>query len=568
MALTSTLFTGLSGLDVNQSRLNVVGNNIANANTVAFKASRALFKPQFYVTDSNGSAPTSEFGGTNPSQRGLGAVVASVEKDFTAGPIETTGRSTDMAIDGDGFFIVQGTTAQKFTRDGSFVLNTANQLVTSNGDFVQGYGVDLNSNIIPGALTNVTIPINTDTQAKETSNVRLEGNLDSSGVVASGASILESQTLKTVDGSNIDSTTALTNLSSSSSTPPVALFTTGQVLTLSAQKGGRDLTESTFTVGNTGQATLGDLMTFFRNGLGIDTTISPAPTPAPGVTLVPDSTNTTAQIKIQGNTGSENALSLAGSAFTTSTGASPLAFTEDPSSSATGESVHTSFIAYDSLGSPLTVDITAVLETKASSGNVWRFYASSPGNTTGNLSVGDGTLTFDNEGRLQSSTGSTVWINRDNTGAKSPLAVKLDFSSMTSLTSQSSKMVISSQDGSSLGTLSSFSIGTDGTITGSYSNGMMRTLGQIAIAMFKNPQGLVDAGGNMYTTGPGSGIPIITSPQSLGAGGVRAQALELANVDLSKEFTNLIIASTGFSASSRVITTSDQLITELLNSSR
>src|SRR5437764_13769836 len=107
MALTSTLFTGLSGLAVNQTKLNVIGNNIANVNTVAFKASRALFKPQFYVTDQPGSPATSDFGGENPSQRGLGAVVSSIEKDFSNCAIEPKGRSTVFAIDSDGFFVVQ-----------------------------------------------------------------------------------------------------------------------------------------------------------------------------------------------------------------------------------------------------------------------------------------------------------------------------------------------------------------------------------------------------------------------------------------------------------------------------
>src|SRR3954447_12389571 len=107
MALTSTLYTGLSGLDVNQTRMNVVGNNIANVNTTAFKASRASFQSQFYVTDEAGSPASSDFGGTNPSQRGLGAAVAAIEKDFTPGSIETTGKSTDMAVDGAGFFIVK-----------------------------------------------------------------------------------------------------------------------------------------------------------------------------------------------------------------------------------------------------------------------------------------------------------------------------------------------------------------------------------------------------------------------------------------------------------------------------
>src|SRR5947207_1396943 len=124
MALTNALFTGLSGLNVNQARLNVVGNNIANTNTVAFKSSRVLFKPQFYVTDIAGGPPTADFGGQNPSQRGLGAEVAAIQKDFSAGSIEPTGRDTDLAVDGDGFFIVQGKD-QRYTRDGSFVLNGA-----------------------------------------------------------------------------------------------------------------------------------------------------------------------------------------------------------------------------------------------------------------------------------------------------------------------------------------------------------------------------------------------------------------------------------------------------------
>src|SRR3954470_24142156 len=132
MALTSALFTGMSGLDVNQQRLNVVGNNIANVNTVAFKSSRALFKPQFYVTESAGGEATDTFGGTNPSQRGLGAVVAGIEKNFAAGAIEPTGQSTDMAIAGDGFFVVQGK-EQTYTRDGSFQLNSAHALVTNGG---------------------------------------------------------------------------------------------------------------------------------------------------------------------------------------------------------------------------------------------------------------------------------------------------------------------------------------------------------------------------------------------------------------------------------------------------
>jgi flagellar hook protein FlgE len=225
-------------------------------------------------------------------------------------------------------------------------------------------------------------------------------------------------------------------------------------------------------------------------------------------------------------------------------------------------------VVYDSLGTPLTVDVTAVLESKSDAGNTWRFFANSGDDTDTALSLGTGTLTFGSDGQLLGSSGTTINIDRANTGAASPLAVNLDFGSMTSLSSRDSALLMTVQDGSPIGTLNAFNIGADGTITGSFSNGLTRTLGQVAVAMFSNPVGLVDQGGNQFAAGANSGAPMITSPLTLGAGQVRSGALELSNVDLSEEFINLIISSTGFSASSRVITTSDQLVTELLNSTR
>ncbi len=585
MALTSTLFTGLSGLDVNQTKLNVVGNNIANVNTVAFKSSRTLFKPQFYVTDAAGSAPSANFGGANPSQRGLGALVASIEKDYAGGQIETTGKATDLAIDGEGFFILRGDETL-YTRDGSFVLNSSNQLVSTGGNFVQGYGVDDNGNIIVGSLQNITIPLGSLTSAKPTTQANLEGNLNSAGSVATGASILNSQQLTLLGGGGAgpapSAGTLLTDLASTTASAS-PLFAVGDALTLSGKKGGRDLPDLEFDV--TGTSTLGDLTAFFEQGLGIDQSIpdDADPTTAePGVTI--DATGSFSVLTVVGNRGLENSLSLAGNAFINSSGTSPLLFDEGVDASGvqsnpSGESVYTSFIAYDSLGTPLTVNLTAVLESKSDTGNMWRFYAQSGDDTDaatfdpaapthpGPL-LGTGTLTFDNSGRLIDSSNATITIDRTDTGAATPLSVRLDFSSMTSLTSRASELVMTQQDGSATGTLNSFSIGADGTITGSFTNGLTRTLGQIAMATFNNPEGLNDRGGNAFIAGANSGVAVITPPQQLGAGSIRSGALELSNVDLSEEFINLIIASTGFSASSRVISTSDQLLTELLNSSR
>ncbi|HZL35961.1 MAG TPA: flagellar hook-basal body complex protein [Tepidisphaeraceae bacterium] len=572
MALTSTLFTGLSGLDVNQTRMNVVGNNIANVNTVAFKGSRVLFTPQFYVTDSGGTSPTSNFGGTNPSQHGLGATVATTQKDFTQGSITPTGHDTDMAIDGSGFFVVQTPDGQRYTRDGSFTLNSSNQLVTSSGAYVQGFGVDTKANVVPGKLQDITVPLGGQTIAQATQNVSMQGNLDASGLLPAGASILTSQDLTTVGGAAAPTGATLLTQLASTAAPATGLMNAGDTFTLKGVKGGEALAAETFTV--TPTSTVQDLLTFYQQNLGIDTTVPPSGNPNipnPGATLQADGgALNSAKLVIAGNTGNDNALAMAGSAFTNQNGASPLAFADGTSpagikSNPSGESVHTSILAYDSLGTPINIDVTAVIDSTSTTGNTWSFHATSADNKVGGINVGSGTLTFDNNGKLTASTGTSFLIDRTGTGAVSPMSVTADFSPMSELSGTASQMVMTKQDGVPLGTLNSFTVGTDGTVTGAFTNGLTRTLGQVALANFANPSGLDDKGGNIFATGANSGVPVVSSPLTQGTGAIRAGSLELSNVDLSQEFTNLIVASTGFSASSKVITTSDQLIQELLN---
>lgn len=588
MALTSALFTGLSGLDVNQARLNVVGNNIANVNTVAFKNSRSLFKPQFYVTDFAGSPASAEFGGQNPSQRGLGAAVSALEKDFTGGSIEPTGRATDMAISGNGFFILQGEN-QRFSRDGSFKLNGQNVLVASSGDFVQGYGVDDNFNIIPGRLQNLRIPVSELTLAQATRNATLQGNLNAGGRVAGGSSIITTNAITSAGGTVTPTgATLLTDLQRSSDL--AALFNVGDVLTLTGKRDGASLTPPrTFTVD--AASTLNDLTTFFNDGLGIDTTVvPPAGVSAPGATFKPDASTpvnpNSIQLTIVGNTGKSNLLSLeGGGTFVNQAGDSIFTFDDTgtdaagivgvdssvPASAAiAGESQATTLNAFDSLGNRLRIGFTAVLEQKlADGGTQWRYYATSPDNAGTNTLVGSGVMTFDGDGQIVGGASGVITIDRTGTGADSPVDIRLDFSRFTAISdSLGTKVSQDSQDGSAIGTLTDFSLAGTGEIIGSFSNGLQRTLGQIAVATFRNPQGLLDEGANLYSIGANSGEPVITTPLSQGAGSVQSGSLELSNVDLSKEFTNLIVASTGFSAASRVITTSDQLIQELLNASR
>jgi flagellar hook protein FlgE len=567
MSLTGALYTGLSGLSVNQTQMNVVGNNIANVNTVAFKSSSALFSPQFYVTNASGSAPDSNFGGSNPEQTGLGAQVASIEQNFTQGTIQPTGKDTDMAVNGDGFFVTQDAKdGQQFTRDGAFTLNANHQLVTSGGDYVQGYGVDQGGNVMQGKLQNLTIPLGTSTISKATSNATLGGNLAADGTVAGGASVLDSQDLTiTGAGGTPVATTPLTQLVSASTNAPA--FTTGQTLTLNAQRDGSDLPAQSFTVSTT--TTVADLQNFFNKSLGIDTSVAGA-----GANIVAGTAANSIDLQVTGNSGTVNALSIPAGSFADASGNTPLAFTADPTSDPTGESTATSMTLYDSLGSPVTVNLSTVLQSKSNTGTTWKFYATSADNQNpadpGSTLVGTGTLSFNTAGQLQSVTGNDLTIYRSGTGAQPTLPVTLNFSGVSALAQDSahtgSSIAMSAQDGIQIGTLTTFSVGADGTITGSYDNGQTRGLGQVALATFNNPNGLDNLGGNNYATSAASGTPVIASADRLGAGSIESGSLEQSNVDLSTEFTNMITASTGFSAASRVISTADQMLTDLLNS--
>lgn len=564
MGLTSALYTGLSGLNVNQTQIQVVGNNIANANTTAFKSSRALFEPQFYVTDSPGSPPDGNSGGTNPSQSGLGAVVGSIQQSFTQGAITPTGNTNDMAIDGNGFFVVQGAT-QQFTRDGTFNLNSQKQLVTNAGEFVQGFGADSQGNVIPGKLQNLAIPLGETSSAKATTSVSLEGNLAADGALSAGGTQINSQDLTSAAGTPTG-TTLLTDLTSASTGAPA--FTNGQTLTLNAQHDSSSLSPQTFTVGPA--TTVSDLQNFFNGSLGINTSTGA------GTSLVAGTAPNSAQLQITGNSGIANALTVATAGFADASGNTPLLLATSNTAVPTGESVTTNMTVYDSLGSPVHVNMTASLQTKSNAGTTWSFQATSDGNLNSadpnNTLIGTGTVSFDSNGQLTASTGTELAIHRDGTGAQPVMQMNLDFSGMSSLTESGSlsgsQMDVTSQNGYQLGTLDSFSVGTDGKITGAFTNGQTRTMGQLAMATFSNDQGLTANGSNLFSAGANSGVPVISTAQNLGAGSIRSGSLEQSNTDLSNEFVNLITASTGFSASSKVITTSNQMLTDLLNSTR
>lgn len=563
MSLTTALFTALTGMDVHSKSLDVIGNNIANVNTVGFKGSRALFENQLSRSLGYGTAPNADSGGTNPSQVGLGVLFSGTQRNFTNGAIQPTGINTDLALEGPGMFILRRGTSYVYTRAGQFDLDTQNNLTSTNGGIAQGFGVDANFNLVPGVKQDINIPLGTLTVAEATRNVDFAGNLNPSGTTASLGAIVSSQDMDDLS-TGVAATTAslLTDLTSDGVTP---LFVSGSVVTLQGvEKGGKSLGTFTFEVNSTNTTnsdafgtTLDDLRGWLEDVLGLNTSVDGA-----GVNITAGGA-----IEVTGNYGVMNDLSLATADFVSDAAPTqPLVFTK--SQDANGESVRTTLLAYDSLGTPLTVDVTMVLSSKSASGTTWRFYAESIDDTDVSLSLGTGTLEFNTFGELQNVSNPNITIDRTSTGAVDPLTITLNFDNgsqrLTALTDTASTLAAVRQDGSAIGRLQEFSIGENGVITGAFSNGLTRTLGQIALATFANPEGLVDAGGNAYTSGANSGLPVEVAPLTFGTGRVISGALELSNIDLSQEFVNLITTSTGFSASSRVITTGDQLIQQLL----
>ena len=584
MALTTTLYTGLSGLDVNSRSLDVIGNNIANVNTSAFKSSRSLFATQLSQNLGFGTPPGGESGGTNPTQIGLGARFEGTQRNLQNGAIQQTGVGTDLALEGSGFFIVNSKGEDLYSRDGAFTLNAENQLVTQGGGFVQGYGVDDGFNIVPGALESLTIPLGTMTMAEATRNVNFAGNINASGGVASTGSqhmtraFYRDAGLTTLADGTEDMTDPATSLYIDDGAGGSFLAFQGgtdTVMTISGvEKGGTDLGTHTFgftdaatadTLGVDGfGSTMDDFASFLDDVFGLDDTLVNGQQLGGGVSFDP----ATGQLVIDGNEGTAQALNIETANFVAGGGGISQPMIMSKTGSADGESVRTSFVVFDSLGTPLTIDTTMVLqEVVPGGGTIWEFVAESDDNAAGQRVIGLGTVEFDNNGQFVTASNTSVSLTRNN-GAISPLTISLNFESeadaVTALTDQRSEFAAVFQDGTEIGTLESFGIGETGEITGSFTNGLNRTLGQVAIAKFTNPEGLVDAGAGLFRTGPNSGVPVDVAPTSLGSARIISGALELSNVDLSQEFVNLINASTGFSASSRVISTSDELVQQLL----
>lgn len=563
MGLTSALNTSLNGLALNETSIDVLGNNIANAGTNGFKASSVRFATQLSRTLSVGTRPTEGFGGTNPLQVGLGASVAVVSRDFGQGSITNSTSPSDLAIQGNGFFVLDGPNGRAYTRNGNFSLNSASQLVNDQGAFVLGYTTDDNFQLVTTELSPLSIPLGDLNIAQRTQEARLGGALFPSGDLATqGGVVLSEAMTDTTTSAAATTASLLVNLENTDGDP---IFTLGQTLTFTPKKGGRTIGDINLNV--TATTTVTDLMNFMDETYGIS---SGGTVPNDGVLGIQPGVTITAsgELQIVGNAGRVNDVDLNAGDLRAGTSVIPLTFTKEQT--AIGEGTSTEFVVYDSLGQPIRLRVSTTLESRTTDNTNWRYYFESTDDSRDDIVLATGIVSFNNEGQISGDPNVTVTIERQGVGAISPMQIDVDFSSVSGISSASSgsDLNLIDQDGAAPGTLQSFVISESGIINGVFDNGIIRTLGQVTLARFANPNGLIEDGNTTYKEGVSSGTAAIVTPGTFGVGTVRPGAIELSNTDIGKNLVDLIVSSTNYRGNARVISSVQDLVDELLRLGR
>jgi len=562
--------SAISGLKNHQTMMDVISNNIANVNTTGFKSSRVTFQTLLAQTI-RGSIPGAiGSGGQDSIQIGLGMAISGVDKLNTQGVLSNTSKLTDMAISGDGYFIMTDGYRKFYSRDGAFDLDSTGALISpATGLRVNGWVAETNASgqkVINSAMppsAPLTIPLGAGVNAKSSSMVSFSGNLNGSSTDLVSSGVVESSTVASAISFATTATDALT-------------FTYG----------GKTYNATISTALTKDASTIADLAT------AMATAINAALVAGGETDVIQVTASDSASVSAEGGLVFKAAKSL-------SFGSSPSSNLELGAAlkgrASTGlESMTTSIVAYDTLGMAheLTVKFQKQVPTAGGAGpvfsNTWKW-------TVANLDAGTtlkadtaagqafGFVTFDSSGKFQSATTSTVAgatapvTATDLTGSRVTLnfangqsqgqQLLLDFTRMSQLQDGNTVSAVEN-DGHPTGTLTSFTVGSNGLITGSYSNGVQEALGQIALATFANPSGLSLVSQNLMSESANSGIPQVGVPGAGARGQINGGQLELSNVDLAVQFTDMIRAERGFQANSRIITTSDEMLQDLVNLKR
>ncbi|MFC1555331.1 flagellar hook-basal body complex protein, partial [candidate division KSB1 bacterium] len=696
MAISRALFSGVSGLQNHSVMMDVIANNIANVNTFGYKTSRITFEETFAFILQGASRPPGGSGGINPMQLGIGSSIGSVDVLHTQGALESTGVSTDLAIQGTAFFITSDGQNQFFTRSGAFQFDSTGKLINpNNGYTVQGIGADTQGNLLQGAaIGDIKLPFGQKSPAKSTTSVSFTGNLNAgekpkgtelrsqsiyakelSGTTAAGsnsniqnmlalntdtglATLLEgiaanTTTVNIIDGvdrnsdglidvedsiaftyvaintdsnydfnslqdlvdgvNNVFGPTGFGTLTAAMDDDGVVTFTrttltnkliitsTNSNLQRSLESANNDsLTVADSTTNEFSHVATGvDLVTNLRNAAGADIGLQVGDTITMDGRLGgnPIQTNNTLAIDI--NTDVDAYLEQVRRAFDITTGSVALSdegkliikgdggsaneitalniSAADAASAAVtnfnaiydstpnnyflaqeAEDVTASASAtvFDSLGQRHVMTLSFQKDAKVENKWSWQSTMAEPASPSGGES---GIITFKTDGSLATFTfdgSATSFQFEPKTGALNPVSIRINvgdegfFNGITQLGTDTS-LVASDQDGFGLGELSQVSIDQEGRIEGQFTNGRNLLLAQLSVAAFNNPSGLLRVGDNSFQLSANSGVPIIGAAGTAVQSKIVPGALEQSNVDLSQEFTNMIIAQRGFQASAR-----------------
>jgi flagellar hook protein FlgE len=544
--MTRSLLTGASGLLAHQQKLEVVANNIANINTTAFKTQNVNFADLIYTDRSSAvGANGQRIGGINPTQIGNGVRLGEISSNFSQGVLEATGAQYDFAIEGDGFFVVQGA-QQQFTRDGSFSVDSDGYLVDpGTGLQVQrtgavGEAINGENGFQVAGDTRIRIPLGVSVPGSPTTNASFRGNLPASAVPALTEIRTTSIPLTQSDVAAVG-TTLLNDLDLNTED-----YVTGDSIEIFGTNA--DGTPFSISLPVDPTTTLNDLVN------AADAAITGGT-----VSLLPNG-----NIQILADAPGDVQLDLQLSDDALNTGQTRFAdniFVAQTEGKDPDEVVSTIQI-FDTRGEPHAINVAFTKQDF----NSWSATFTS---ATDSTTLTDNEITeirFSERGDFQAVNGlgdgdSNIRISINSLAGSRE--IEFDLADLTHRATNYSATF--DQDGFSPGTIVALNASADGTLTGVASNGRRVDVAQLAIARFSNNQGLENAGDNYFIQTANSGSPEIGTGQTSGRGTIRGSQLESSNVDLALEFTQLIIAQRAFSASARSITVATEVLQELNN---
>jgi flagellar hook protein FlgE len=574
----SALSAGVSGLKAHQAMLDVAGNNLANLNTIGYKQSSVTFAELLSQTIKKASGPSGSLGGVNPQQMGSGVGIAGIARDMSQGGIVSTGQDLDVAIDGEGYFVLSNGTQNVYTRIGSFAVDADNTLVDpSTGYKVQRIGTYGETEGFQVASDDsIHIPWDASMPARATAQVVLNGNLRSAtSSTGSTNKIVGNQAYTTSSGALVASTnTYMSDLDQWGTA--LAVGATGTLRISGVKTDGTAFTNQDVTwtgaasgSGATVQDVLDDITTLFD--------IS-------GATSSEASLNSDGKITITDSAGGYSLAQITSMTYVPATTDSltvPTFFDYDTPGG--NDYKQFNITVYDSMGSSHVMTGEFV---KTDTTNTWDMLISSiTGETAGSWSAYDihnasalnrriSGIQFDTDGSyngLASASESTTFSVQFAANPTITQSISLDlgtigeFTGLTQFASQQSSAAALSQDGYEAGELSNISIDNSGLIVGTFTNGVKVNVAALQLGVFQNPGGMEAIGNGYYLGTANSGTPVASMAANGGAGTIKGKSLEKSNVDVATEFVNMMQAQNGYQANARTIRVANDILRELTN---